>query len=180
MSELSLTDVTQSTDIDYAERGLQHQHTAAAGDMPAVAAAFRAAGYSLEHISCLDLRQVEGIGAFRIDYQFNPVDGPVDRHVVQAIVADGDSATSITAVYAAADWYEREVFDMHGVHVTGHPDLKRILMPEDYTGFPLRKDFVDEDPERYQLLGVVVEPGAEPAAGDADEGEGTDEGTDEA
>jgi NADH:ubiquinone oxidoreductase subunit C len=179
VSELSPAHVTQSTDIDYGERGLQRQHTAAVGDMPVVAAAFREAGYCLEHITCLDLRQVEGIGAFRIDYQFNPVDRPTDRHVVQAIVADGDSATSIAAVYAGADWYEREVFDMHGVHVTGHPDLKRILMPEDYTGFPLRKDFVDEDPERYQLSGVVVEsptePAVESAAGDVDDGEGTGE-----
>ncbi len=174
MSELSLPNIAESTDVDYSERGMQHQHTAAAADMPAVAAAFRTAGYSLEHITCLDLRQVEGIGAFRLDYQFNPVEGPVDRHVVQAVVAEGQAATSIAGIFAAADWYEREVFDMHGVDVSGHPDLKRILMPDGYTGFPLRKDFVDEDPERHQLSGVVLEPGAVPGDEPAAE-EGADE-----
>ena len=169
MNELSLPNVAESTDVDYNERGLQHQHTATAADMPAVAAAFRTAGYALEHITCLDLRQVAGIGAFRLDYQFNPVEGPVDRHVVHAVVAEGQSASSIAGTFPAADWYEREVFDMHGVDVSGHPDLKRILMPDGYTGFPLRKDFVDEDPERHQLSGVVVVPGGEPGAAPVDE-----------
>lgn len=155
--------VSASAELDYSERGLQHQHEAAAADMPAVAASFRDAGYTLEHLTCLDLRQVEDIGAFCIDYQFNRVDGPTDRHVVRVLVAEGQPASSIAAVFASADWYEREVYDMHGVDVGGHPDLKRILMPEGYTGFPLRKDFVDEDPERHQLSGVVVEP--EPAEG---------------
>lgn len=168
MSEFSPSPVSESSTTDYGERGLQHQHAAAAHDMPAVAATFREAGYGLEHITCLDLRQVEGIGTFRIDYQFNPVAGPVDRHVVHATVAEGQSATSIATVFASADWYEREVFDMHGVSVTGHPDLKRLLMPEDYTGFPLRKDFVDEDPARHQLSGVVVEP--EPESDSPDTG----------
>ena len=171
MSELILPGVTASRDVDYAERGLRHLHQAPAGDMPAVAAAFRDAGYYLEHITCLDLRLVEEVAAFRVDYQFCPVEGRVNRHVVQATVAEGQPATSITGIYPGAEWYEREVYDMHGVHVDGHPDLKRILMPEDYVGHPLRKDFVDEDPERHQLSGVVVE--AEGAA-DGDVGDGAD------
>jgi NADH-quinone oxidoreductase subunit C len=48
---------------------------------------------------------------------------------------------SVTSVWRTADWHEREVYDLSGVWFTGHPDLRRILCPEDWVGYPLRRDY---------------------------------------
>lgn len=70
------------------------------------------------------------------------------RHRIRlkVIVAEGQPVPSVTSVWSGANWLEREVFDMFGVNFTGHPDRRRILMPEDWQGFPQRKDYPLEGP----------------------------------
>jgi NADH-quinone oxidoreductase subunit C len=65
-----------------------------------------------------------------------------ERVIVKTFVNEPDpSAQSVFSLWKGADWMEREVFDMYGVVFEGHPDLRRILMPEEYTSYPLRKDY---------------------------------------
>lgn len=70
------------------------------------------------------------------------------RHRVRVKVraAEDDRVPSVTSLWPAANWLEREVYDMFGVNFTGHPDRRRILMPEDWQGYPQRKDYPLEGP----------------------------------
>jgi NADH/F420H2 dehydrogenase subunit C len=56
-------------------------------------------------------------------------------------LAEDEAVASVTPVWPAAEWLEREAYDLVGVRFEGHPDLRRILMPEDYDRHPLRRDF---------------------------------------
>jgi NADH-quinone oxidoreductase subunit C len=80
-----------------------------------------------------------------------------ERIRVKTLLADGESAPSVVSIWTTANWLEREVFDMFGIKFDGHPDLKRILLPDGWKGYPLRKDYgiLQQDNEWVQInLGI--------------------------
>ncbi|WP_348247045.1 NAD(P)H-quinone oxidoreductase subunit J [Leptolyngbya sp. GB1-A1] len=76
-------------------------------------------------------------------------DRPEEIRVKVFVPREDPRVPSVYWVWKAADWQERETYDMYGIVYEGHPDLKRLLMPEDWVGFPLRKDYIS--PDFYEL-----------------------------
>ena len=66
---------------------------------------------------------------------------------------ENGAVPSVSDVWPAANWLEREVYDMFGVNITGHPDRRRILMPEEWQGYPQRKDYPLEGPGELLMEG---------------------------
>jgi NADH-quinone oxidoreductase subunit C len=101
------------------------------------------AGFNaLEDIIVLDnLRTAaEGGKRFTVLYQLGRFPG-ADRVRLAVDVGEDEGLDSAVPVYRSADWAEREAFDMFGVRFEGHPGLRRIYMPDEFEGHPLRKDF---------------------------------------
>ncbi len=86
---------------------------------------------------------------FAVNYHLYALDSA--RSLRLKVWLDGEmpSIASMTSVYPGANWHEREVYDLMGIRFEGHPDLRRIFMPDDYLGYPLRKDAAQfyEEPE---------------------------------
>jgi NADH-quinone oxidoreductase subunit C len=78
---------------------------------------------------------------FHAVYQFSSLEHNVRLEVRVPVSGYDEVLPSIEGIYFNANWYEREVYDMFGIQVEGHPDLRRILMPHDWEGHPLQKDY---------------------------------------
>jgi NADH-quinone oxidoreductase subunit C len=87
---------------------------------------------------------------FAVSYHLLRVADDPARLRVKAWLNDGDEIDSVIGVWPAADWFEREIYDLYGIVFRGHPNLVRILMPEDWEGYPLRKDYpIGGEPVRF-------------------------------
>ena len=78
---------------------------------------------------------------FEVVYHLHSLERNERLRLKCRLAGENPEVDSVTSVWRGANWYEREVFDMFGVRFRNHPDLKRILMPEDWQGHPLRKDY---------------------------------------
>jgi NADH-quinone oxidoreductase subunit C len=89
-----------------------------------------------------------GIEANRFGVVYHLASMPYQTQLVLKISQENDrnpeelpTFPSITSIYRSADWHEREAYDFYGIFFEGHPDLRRILLPDDWEGYPLRKDY---------------------------------------
>ncbi len=123
--------------------------------LPVVAAALKATGF--DYLQCQGGYD-EGPGARLVSFYHlvklamaadpRPGHGSAPEEVRLKVFLPRDGSLSIPSLYGlfrGADWQERETFDMFGIRYEGHPHPKRLLMPEDWKGYPLRKDYVQPD-----------------------------------
>jgi NADH-quinone oxidoreductase subunit C len=114
--------------------------TIAREEIVTAARAVRQAGYNfLEDVTAVDW--FPAVPRFQISYHI--VSHSFKERIRLRVMIDEDRAAveSITSVWPSANYYEREVFDLFGVRFDGHPNLRRIMMPEEWVGHPLRKDY---------------------------------------
>jgi len=78
---------------------------------------------------------------FEVVYFLHSISRNLRLKLKVALPGENPAVESVTPVWAGANWYEREAFDLFGIRFEGHPNLKRILMPDDWEGHPLRRDF---------------------------------------
>ncbi|HLA26839.1 MAG TPA: NADH-quinone oxidoreductase subunit C [Syntrophales bacterium] len=76
---------------------------------------------------------------------------------IKTMVAEGVPMDTVSDIWKSANWMEREVYDMFGIKFNNHPDLRRILLTDDFVGHPLRKDFPVEGPDFGQPFNVCLE-----------------------
>lgn len=96
----------------------------------------------LEDVTAVDWPEREP--RFDLIYQLASTETGASLRLKARVGGEDDpepEAPTVSGVWVTADWFEREVYDLFGVRFTGHPDLRRILMPSDWVGYPLRKDY---------------------------------------
>jgi NADH-quinone oxidoreductase subunit C len=107
---------------------------------------FHDASTYFDMLSCLTAID-NGVEANTMEVIYNLYSIPFNHHLTIKVTLPRDKpeVDSVVSIWKTADWHEREAFDMYGIHFKGHPDLRRILMPADWEGYPLRKDYKHQE-----------------------------------
>jgi len=109
--------------------------------------------YGFNYLQCQGAYD-EGAGKHLVSFYHllklsDNADSPEEVRIKVFLPRENPQIASVYWIWKAADWQERESYDMYGIVYKGHPNLKRILMPEDWIGWPLRKDYIS--PDFYEL-----------------------------
>ncbi|GAB5046231.1 NADH-quinone oxidoreductase subunit C [Thermodesulfovibrio sp. TK110] len=98
---------------------------------------------------------------FEVVYNLYSISRRLHLRIKAKVYERESEIASITELWSGANWHERECFDMFGIRFTGHPDLRRILMPEDWDGHPLRKDYPLKGRELWKGFREILAPEVE-------------------
>lgn len=114
---------------------------------------------NMNYLACLS--GIDYGSNFGVVVQLRSLVGKFDLMVKVLVPKDHPNVSSLSHLYGSAGWFEREAFDLLGIHFEGHPDLRRIMLPDDWPGHPLRKDYVPpaeyhgiscDRPDPHQLM----------------------------
>ncbi len=145
------------TENDFAHEALEADHAGVeiikveADFLLPICTALYAYGFNYLQCQCgIDLGPGEQlVSMYHLGKISDNADRPEEVRVKVFLSRENPTVPSVYWIWKTADWQERESYDMFGINYEGHPNLKRILMPEDWVGYPLRKDYVS--PDFYEL-----------------------------
>lgn len=98
---------------------------------------------------------VKDRGCFEVVYHLLSMKNNVRLRLKAEVPEKNPEINSVTPIFRSANWFERETYDMFGIKFLGHPDLRRILNPEDFPGHPLRKDFDGGPKDEYCPVPII-------------------------
>ncbi len=132
------SDTSAVVPADAAKRGCQLDVSIAPAQAPATAECLAAHGFGIDTVTGVDWLEA---GEMEVVYDFFHFLSPVHVVVRTRVPRTAPEVPTITRVFPGANWHERETHDFFGIRFAGHPDLSPLLLPEDATYHPLRKDF---------------------------------------
>ncbi len=119
---------------------------------------YKTPGFYFDFLNCISACDIgPEVGIIEIWYHISSI--PLEQSIILKVQVNRPSdqeklpeLPSISSIWQTADWHEREAYDLVGIKFVGHPDLRRILLPADWQGYPLRKDY--QEAEKYHGIKI--------------------------